>query len=365
MMTAQKAVDYYLTNWLTVYHRNPMRHPVISFYGGEPLLNYPLIQNVIGYIKEKYPDIHPDYNMTTNGTLLTEQIGDFLVENNFSILFSLDGDKENHDRNRVKIDNTGSFDTAFRNLQSFRDKYPSYKKIGLSVSFDYDTDLQKVANFVQENDLFVVVANMISTLETDYYNKFSAESINRFQKQLEKMRKRYFDLAKTKGILLSTENLLLSLFGFGYIEFSSHPILNQNRPSFMPFTGSCVPGEKIYVTVDGIFHACERINPNFPIGNVNDGLDIEKIVDYINFYNEETRRCINCNVTRFCDMCLAKATNKNSINIAIEDCHKKNEYVKNMLVSYVDIMEENPEQLDSVITNYYEDLHKKIGNIFD
>lgn len=133
----------------------------------------------------------------------------------------------------------------------------------------------------------------------------------------------------------------------------------------MPFTGSCVPGEKIYVTVDGIFHACERINPNFPIGNVNDGLDIEKIVDYINFYNEETRRCINCNVTRFCDMCLAKATNKNSINIAIEDCHKKNEYVKNMLVSYVDIMEENPEQLDSVITNYYEDLHEKIGNIFD
>lgn len=365
IVIAQKAVDYYLKNWLTVYYKNPMRHPVISFYGGEPLLNFQLIHGVIDYIKEKYPNIHPDYNMTTNGILLTEQVADFLVENNFSILFSLDGDKENHDRNRVKIDGTGSFDTVFHNLQSFRKRYPSYNKIGLSVSFDYDTDLQKVADFIRENDLFVVLSNMVSTLETDYYNKFSIESKNRFQKQLETMRKQYFNMAKNKGFLLSSENFLLSLFGFGYIEFSAHSILNQRRPIFIPYTGSCVPGEKIYVTVDGTFHACERINPNFPIGNVDSGLDIDKIIDYINRYNECTKGCVNCNITRLCDICIAKAIDGNNIKISSEDCHNKNEYVKNLLISYVDILENDPSQLDSIVTNYYEDLRKRIGNILD
>ena len=42
--------------------------------------------------------------MTTNGTLMSEEIAVFLLDNEFNIIFSLDGNKKLHDENRVKVD---------------------------------------------------------------------------------------------------------------------------------------------------------------------------------------------------------------------------------------------------------------------
>lgn len=93
---AKKAVDFYFKNYQLVVERNPSRVPVISFYGGEPLLNFKLIKNIVTYIKSQYHQYRDkvSFHMTTNGYLLDKEKRSFLYENNFFVLVSLDGDKK-------------------------------------------------------------------------------------------------------------------------------------------------------------------------------------------------------------------------------------------------------------------------------
>jgi uncharacterized protein len=82
---------------------------LITFFGGEPLLNFELIKFVIEFNKTEYPDKEFTYTFTTNGTLFTHEIIDYIKSNNVSILISIDGDKKIHDSSRVFEDGKGSF----------------------------------------------------------------------------------------------------------------------------------------------------------------------------------------------------------------------------------------------------------------
>ena len=67
----------------------------ISFYGGEPLCNFPFIKKAVEYVTNNpIKNKRIVYSMTTNAVLLDRYM-DFLVDNNFEILISLDGDKYN------------------------------------------------------------------------------------------------------------------------------------------------------------------------------------------------------------------------------------------------------------------------------
>lgn len=81
---AKKAIDYYFENFKSVLNRNPQRKPIINFYGGEPLLNFELIEKCVTYIKKYYKEyLHENfYYITTNRLLLTEKIQDFFMKMN-------------------------------------------------------------------------------------------------------------------------------------------------------------------------------------------------------------------------------------------------------------------------------------------
>lgn len=99
------------------------RTPGICFYGGEPFLNFPLIKEVVEYVKQI--DNETIFYITTNGTLLNSEIIDFLTENNILITFSLDGFKENHDRNRVYENGRPTFDTIINNINKLQNRKKS------------------------------------------------------------------------------------------------------------------------------------------------------------------------------------------------------------------------------------------------
>lgn len=71
----------------------------ISFYGGESLIEYKLIKQVVEYVRGK--NVNINFAMNTNLTLLTEDILDFLIKYQFAITISLDGPKEVHDLYRI------------------------------------------------------------------------------------------------------------------------------------------------------------------------------------------------------------------------------------------------------------------------
>jgi len=72
----------------------------VSFFGGEPLLVFPRIKEIIHAIYSLKREESLSFHMTTNATLMTESIIQFLADNNFSLIISLDGPAHLHNENR-------------------------------------------------------------------------------------------------------------------------------------------------------------------------------------------------------------------------------------------------------------------------
>lgn len=86
----------------------------IEFFGGEPFLNFGLIEQVIAYVETQYQKRMIAYNTTTSGVIINDHIKNWLWEHrkHFYVALSLDGVKEAHDKNRVFAGNKkGTFDS--------------------------------------------------------------------------------------------------------------------------------------------------------------------------------------------------------------------------------------------------------------
>ncbi len=84
----------------------------ITFFGGETLMNFPLLKSVVSYANEQAAaqGRSIDFSLTTNATLLTPAIIEFLSDNNIGVTVSMDGPPELHDKLRVFSNGRGSYD---------------------------------------------------------------------------------------------------------------------------------------------------------------------------------------------------------------------------------------------------------------
>jgi uncharacterized protein len=108
----------------------------VTFFGGEPLLRFPLIRTAVGEARrmamERGKEI--SFSITTNGTLLTPEIAGFLKENGISVCLSIDGPREIHDRNRPYASGRGSYEDVARGLSLLmenKDGFPVAARVTL------------------------------------------------------------------------------------------------------------------------------------------------------------------------------------------------------------------------------------------
>lgn len=106
-------------------------HLSIRFYGGEPILYFDKIQNIITYTKEI--GLASDFALPTNGTLLTEEIVDFIKAENISVMVSLDGNKETNDTMRVFSNRHGTYDFIEKKIRLLETKNINYQ---IAVTLD-------------------------------------------------------------------------------------------------------------------------------------------------------------------------------------------------------------------------------------
>lgn len=85
---------------------------VIELHGGEPFINFPLIEKIDAYVMENYGDIPVLFRMITNGTLVHGRIKEWLSSRaeRYELMLSIDGKQEQHDMNRKQISGKGSFE---------------------------------------------------------------------------------------------------------------------------------------------------------------------------------------------------------------------------------------------------------------
>jgi len=98
----------------------------IGFYGGEPLIEFKLIEKLVTYAKSKLPSV--GFAMTTNGYLLTPEVCDFLSKEKFHLTISIDVNKEIHDKYRRTVDGRPTYDVIMNNIQYLEDNYAFYSQ---------------------------------------------------------------------------------------------------------------------------------------------------------------------------------------------------------------------------------------------
>jgi uncharacterized protein len=304
---AVKALKQFHESYIQIKTRDPSLLAKISFYGGEPLLNFELIRNLHPLVKDLFHE-NVLVNLTTNSTILKKQEVDFFVDNDFHLLFSLNGDRDEHDRLRVFSNGLGSFDAVWHNIQEIRNRYPDYfrNNCGIVTTTDTGTNLFRLRQFYEKNASFLPQSILFITVTqsfTNWYSKYSREDYIRYRESFQELKEEYL-LQLSKG--KTPSHFFDKFFGTGYYSLLIRQQNNQFINSLIPFTRTCVPGMKIAVSPDGLYHCCERINNLFPIGNIDIGLDISLIENIIQKYTEQiSSDCQHCQVTRLCPVCFA------------------------------------------------------------
>ena len=113
----EKILDKCYENYLLT---NDGKFPfVVNFFGGEPFLNFEVIEHAMKYASEKKYNM--SFGVTTNLTILNEHMIDIIEEYELGILVSIDGIKEIHDRNRCN-----SYDKVKENVEKLINRHLGY-----------------------------------------------------------------------------------------------------------------------------------------------------------------------------------------------------------------------------------------------
>jgi uncharacterized protein len=91
----------------------------LTFFGGETLLNFKMLQTALAYARERAEALGKVVNasLTTNATLLREEIVDWIVENDVGVTVSIDGAREQQDKFRTFANGMGSYDVIVPNIK--------------------------------------------------------------------------------------------------------------------------------------------------------------------------------------------------------------------------------------------------------
>lgn len=107
--TGRKAIDIAL--------QSPNHHLTFEFQGGEPLLNFPVIRQMIAYAEQRKGQKQIDFTLVSNFSLLTEDMADYLLAHQVAICTSLDGPEEIHTKNRLSLNGRSSYQAMWHGRQ--------------------------------------------------------------------------------------------------------------------------------------------------------------------------------------------------------------------------------------------------------
>ncbi len=304
--TALSAVDFFAERC------GNQERSTIGFYGGEPLLEFPLIQRVTEYAEEKLYAKDLKFTVTTNASLLTPEMARFMSEHNFAVTVSLDGTPETHDRSRrFTSDGRGSFAVIRRNLEHVREECPEFK-----YTFNIVIDPRYPCDSLHElfsHDKFFKGAQITSTLIDDEFSVEKAVPGEVFLQQDSRyMFKSYLSCRgiydKSRASYVAQEALAEVFHAF---KKSMKPAVSL--PDVTAPGGPCLPGQqRLFVSTDGILYPCERVSETSPammIGNLWDGFDYDKVDKLLNIAQATANRCKNCWAFRHCKLCCKQSDN--------------------------------------------------------
>jgi uncharacterized protein len=342
--------------------QNKRKQLTIGFYGGEPLLNGNFIKQVVEVVNQfkSEKEINIEYNMTTNATLIHKYIH-FLVENNFQILISLDGNEENHSYRSFKKNKKNSFRKVIENIDMIQRDYPEYfnKYISFNAVLHDRNSVKSIYEFIYERYHKIPRIAELSPVDVKSVKKNIHSSMFHSKRESEaKYQEENSNLSPMIYDQLLTYREVSDFLKYYSINFyvSSIITLLQNVEKQLP-SNTCVPGhKKIFLTTRNKLLPCEKINYKYSIGEVNENImmDISEITQQYNFYYDHIKRiCQQCYINRHCGKCLFHMKNLDKVNteeFVCEGFHGLEDF-KNKLYRIFSSLEKKPNDFSQIIEN--------------
>lgn len=282
----------------------------VGLYGGEPLLEFPLMQQIITYAKKKFDGKEISFSITTNGTLLNDEIIEFLAREDVMLLISLDGPKEIHDKNRRFANGQGSFDTVVKNVKRLAEIAPDYaEKMQFSMVIDPSNDFDSINEITFSADALVSHDFSASIVERDsdeeivsYSEDFLWKSTYQHFLALLTLFGRYPE----DKLSVISKGLIASVIGDFKEGFTSGALAPIDAPS-----GPCIPGKlRSFVNVDGQLFPCERVSEcskAMCLGSLDSGFNVERAEKLLNIGAITKDDCKKCWAFRHCSLCAKRA----------------------------------------------------------
>lgn len=336
---------------------------IISFHGGEPLFNGNFIKQIVEVTNQLKleKDIEIMYTMTTNATLLHKYIH-FLVENNFQLLISLDGDEINHSYRSFRENKKNSFGKVIENIDMAQRNYPEY----FTDCIKFNAVLHN-RNSVKEIYEFIYYRyHKIPRIAELAPNDVNLDKEDLFNNMFHDKRKSEAEYVKEKSNKLPHEELLqymeltdfLKEYSINYY-ISNITDLLPGQKKYLP-TSTCLPfWKKLVLTTSSKLALCEKVSYHkLTVGEVNEtvDIDIQEITRQYNFYYEHVKdKCQHCYVNKFCGVCLflMKKNNLDKLDTEEFECegfHDQKTFNRK-LHRVFSFLEKYPEDNTSIIEN--------------
>ncbi len=289
--TGKKAMDFLIKN------SGKRRNLEVDFFGGEPLMNFKMVKEVVEYAREqeKIHDKKFRFTITTNGILLNDENIAYINQEMSNVVLSLDGRKETNDRVRCRIDGSGSYDSILPRLLQVAESrnQDNYYVRGTFTRYnlDFAKDVLHLADLgFKQTSVEPVVSDM-----TEPY-AIREEDIPRICEEYETLVEEYLNRKKEGK-------------GFNFFHFM---IDLEQGPCVIKRLSGCGAGcEYLAVAPNGDIYPCHQFvgTEAYRMGNLSDGelnQDIRSTFENCNVYTKED--CKNCFAKFYCSGgCMANA----------------------------------------------------------
>lgn len=261
----------------------------VDFFGGEPLMNWQVVKDLVAYGRSLEEPHHKKFRftLTTNGVLLDDEVLAFANKEMANLVLSIDGRKEVHDKMRPMAGGQGSYDLILPKLKKAAESrnQTNYYVRGTFTHYnkDFAADVCHLADLGFEQ---ISVEPVVAPRDADYALK--EEDIPGLLAEYDK---------------LAAELLKRRKEGRG-VNFFHFMIDLEGGPCVYKRLSGCGSGtEYLAVTPWGDFYPCHQFvgQEEFLMGNVDEGITNTAIRDEFkscNVYSKE--KCKSCFAKFYC-----------------------------------------------------------------
>ncbi|NBA94792.1 quinohemoprotein amine dehydrogenase maturation protein [Pseudomonas sp. R5(2019)] len=262
----------------------------VIFFGGEPLTNLKLIKEVVEYTERRCLEVGKkvDFSMTTNATLLNEEVIDYLDRHRFGISISMDGPQAVHDRRRITVGGQGTYQVVANKARMLLERYRS-KPVGVRVTLTAGhTDVVGIHEHLKNDLGFAEVGVAPATSGPVTVFNLSSQEL-----------REVFDSMMTLGRAYRDDALNGRNNGFS----NMHQLMSdlyEGRKKALP----CGAGVGLLaVDNNGDLNLCHRFTgsdmPKF--GNVDDGIAKEQLGQFLEAATDRSSKgCSTCRIRNLC-----------------------------------------------------------------